>query len=153
MKLRKLSIDDMDLLTRLRIDFLLDEQIEFSDDELVDIELKCREFFTSAFELNRFIAFVAEDNDKVLSTAFLTIHEKPPRKANIPFQVGTVYNVLTYKEYRRTGLATQVLTALLNESKSMGIKTIDLWATEDGENLYEKLGFWKINCAPMRIDF
>ena len=152
MELRKLSINDLDLLVKLRMDFLMDEQCYFSEDELIDMKLKCREFFISVLESNRFIAFVAEEDKEVLSTAFLTIQAKPPRKANIPFRIGTVYNVLTYKEYRRTGVATQVLTALLNEARSMGIKTVDLWATEDGEELYEKLGFWKVNCAPMKID-
>jgi len=95
---------------------------------------------------------VAEEDNKVLSMAFLTIQEKPPRKANTPLQTGTIYNVLTYKKYRRTGLAKQVLSALLNEAKSMRITSVDLLATDDGKKLYKNLGFWKINCTPMRIE-
>ena len=153
MNLRKLSVDDIDLLIQLRIDFLLDEEVEFSEGKLMSMKQRCRDFFTSAFAANRFIAFVAENDGTVLSTAFLTVQERPPRQLDAPFQTGTVYNVLTYEKYRKRGFATQVLTALLDEAKAMGIPSVDLWATKDGEKVYEKLGFWKIHCTPMRIDF
>lgn len=99
---------------------------------------------------NRFLAFVAESDNETLSTAFLTISERPPRKPFMPFLVGTIYNVLTYEKHRRKGIATKVLTALLDEAKSTGVCTVDLWATTDGEELYKKLGFWSINLTPMR---
>lgn len=38
MVIRKLTIDDLDLLVKLRIDFLLDEKIEFTDVELEDMK-------------------------------------------------------------------------------------------------------------------
>jgi len=153
MTIRKLSIEDLALLTRLRVDFLLDEEAAFSESELIGLQQKCKEFFTAAFEANRFIAFAAEENGEVLSTAFLGIHEKPPRRAGVPFRMGTLYNVMTYKEHRRRGLATQVLKALFNEAKLVGIESVDLWATEEGKKLYETLGFFSINCTPMKINF
>jgi GNAT superfamily N-acetyltransferase len=150
MIIRKLAIDDMDLLVQLRIDFLLDEKIEFTQHELEIIKTKCKDFFISAYKTDSFIAFVAEENGTVLSTAFMTLTERPPRKAFIPYRIGTVYNVLTYEHYRRKGIATKVLDALLDEAKLNGISTIDLWATTDGEKLYNNLGFWSINLTPMR---
>ena len=153
MQIRQLSLDDLDLLIKLRIDFMLEEHIEFSNEELASIKQKCEEFFISSLEANRFIAFAAQDGDKVLSTAFLTIHERPPRRGNTSFLIGTVYNVLTYREHRRKGLAKRVLTELLSEAKSMGVSSIDLLATQEGEKLYANMGFRKINYAPMKIDF
>jgi len=49
-------------------------------------------------------------------------------------------------------IATKVLITLLDEAKSMGISTVDLYATADGEKLYGNLGFWSINNTPMRIE-
>ena len=153
MTVRKLSMDDLELLIRLRVDFLLEEEAAFSDSELAGFQQQCAEFFASAFEANRFIAVAAEEDGEVMSTAFLVIHDKPPRRAGVPFRMGTVYNVLTCKEYRRRGAATRVLQALFDEAKLMGIESVDLWATEEGKKLYETLGFFSINCTPMKINF
>lgn len=151
MNIRKLTIDDIALLVKLRIDFLWYESIEYTIDGFEDIKQRSEEFFISALQANNFIAFVAEDNGKILSTAFMTIADRPPRKAFTSYRVGTLYNVLTYIPHRRKGIATQVLTALFNEAKLMGVASVDLLASADGKELYEKLGFWSIaNYTPMR---
>ncbi|MCL2518079.1 MAG: GNAT family N-acetyltransferase [Oscillospiraceae bacterium] len=152
MNIRKLTIDDLDLLIKLRIDFLLDEKIEFTSQEIEDIKIKCKEYFISAFNTNNFIAFVAEIDGEAISTAFMSFSERPPRKAFLPYRYGTIYNVLTYEPHRRKGIATKVLIALLGEAKAMGISIVDLLATEDGKKLYEKLDFWSINYTPMRTE-
>lgn len=150
MKIKKLSIDDIDLLIKLRIDFLLDEKIKFTQQELEDIKLKCRDYFISAYKTDSFICFIAEERGEVISTAFMALTERPPRKALLPYRNGTIYNVLTYENYRRRGIATKIITALMDEAKLMGVKTVDLLATPDGEKLYNNLGFWSINYTPMR---
>ena len=150
MKIRKLSINDIELLVKLRIDFLCDEGIELPKQELDDITQKCRDYFHHAYETDSFVAFVAEDGEELMSCAFMSTGYRPPRRAFAPYSVGTIYNVLTYKKYRKRGLATKVLNALMDEAKLMGIHTVDLWATKDGEKLYENLGFWSINVTPMR---
>ena len=152
MDIRKLTLDDLDLLVKLRIDFLLDEKIVFTQQELEAIKIKCKDYFISAYKTNSFIAFIAEENGEVLSAAFMTLTERPPRKAFISYRIGTVYNVLTYEKYRRKGIAAKVLTSLLDEAKSIGISTVDLYATPDGEKLYKNLGFWNINVKPMRTE-
>jgi len=152
MVIRKLAISDLDLLIKLRIDFMLGEGIDFTQQELEDIKAKCKAFFESAYKSNSFIAFTAEKDGEILSTAFMNLTERPPRKAFIPYRTGTIYNVLTYENHRRKGVATKVLIALLDEAKSLGISTVDLYATSDGEKLYSNLGFWSINNTPMRIE-
>ncbi|NLM62500.1 MAG: GNAT family N-acetyltransferase [Clostridiales bacterium] len=52
-----------------------------------------------------------------------------------------MYNVYTNPEYRRRGIATQVMTALLQEAEKLNVAVIDLLSTDDGKSLYEKLGF------------
>ena len=152
MQIRKLSLDDLELLIRLRIDFLLEEGIVFTEAELADVRQNCREFFTTTIQANTFVAYVAQKDEAVLSTAFLTLSNRPPRKAYQSFCVGTVYNVLTYLQYRRQGLATKVLTALLQEAKALGVSSVDLLATKDGEELYDKLHFRAIELTPMRME-
>ena len=49
--------------------------------------------------------------------------------------------VLTRAEYRRRGLARKLLTYCLEQAHRMGIETTKLDATDQGQPLYQKLGF------------
>ena len=46
-------------------------------------------------------------------------------------------HVLTFPEFRRKGIATKVITFLIDEARKSGVSTIDLSATKDGKHLYE----------------
>lgn len=50
-------------------------------------------------------------------------------------------NVYTKPEYRRQGVAAQMVKMLIDEAKRRGVTEISLDATESGRPLYEKLGF------------
>ena len=140
MKVRKLGKDDMDLLIKIRMDYLFAEKGVFSDEEVQDIRKKLEEYFTKY--LNKgFIAMIAENENEVLATAFMSIVERPPLIAFSSYLVGTVYNVFTYPEYRGQGIATKVMNELLSEAKLLGVVAVDLMSTEKGKSLYKNLGF------------
>ncbi len=52
-------------------------------------------------------------------------------------------------EYRRRGIATRLVQALLDHCKIQSIKAVELWTAENGpgRRLYERIGF-KITSAP-----
>lgn len=52
-----------------------------------------------------------------------------------------IMNVYTNSEYRRRGIARQMVTMLISEAKERGIGYISLDATENGRPLYSALGF------------
>ena len=137
MNIRKAGLDDIDLLIKLRIDYLSEER-GLTIEETLKQNLK--RYFEKYMPVNGFTAFIAEDNGNILSTAFLSIAERPPQSGTSSL-VGTVYNVLTYPEFRKQGIATKVMTALLEEAQKLNVVSVDLLATNDGKFLYEKLGF------------
>ena len=140
MKVRKLGKDDMDLLIKVRMDYLFAEKGVFSEEEVQDIRKKLEEYF--AKYLNKgFIAMIAENENEVLATAFMSMVERPPLIAFSSYLVGTVYNVFTYPEYRGQGIATKVMNELLSEAKLLGVVAVDLMSTEKGKSLYKNLGF------------
>ena len=61
-------------------------------------------------------------------------------------------NVYTAPDYRRQGLARQMVTALMDEAKARGVTEISLDATQAGRPLYEALGF-RANDEGMTIIF
>ena len=147
---RKTALLDIELLVKLRLDFMKDEGVEMTMDETNSFIMKCRSYFEKAIKSNSFIAVIAEMDGEVISTAFMVLSERPPRKAFMPYLGGTIYNVFTYEKYRRQGIATNVLKMLLEEAKSNGAGFIDLLATGEGKFVYEKLGFWSIDMTTMR---
>lgn len=140
MKVRKLGKEDMDLLIKIRMDYLFAEKGVFSEEEVQDIRKKLEEYFTKY--LNKgFIAMIAENENEVLATAFMSMVERPPLIAFSSYLVGTVYNVFTYPQYRGRGIATKVMNELLSEAKLLGVVAVDLMSTEKGKSLYKNLGF------------
>lgn len=147
---RKMTLADIELLVKLRLDFIKDEGVEMTSDETDSFIITCRNYFERAIKNNSFVAFIAENNGETISTAFMTLSERPPRKPFIPCLGGTIYNVFTYGKYRRQGIATNVLKLIIEEAKNNGVGFIDLLATQDGKAVYEKLGFWSIDMTSMR---
>lgn len=147
---RKATLADIKLLVKLRLDFTKDEGVEKTSDETDVFIIRLKEYFEKAIKNKSFIAFIAENHGGAISTAFMTLSERPPRKAFMPCLGGTIYNVFTYDKYRRQGIATNMLNLLLEEAKCNGAGFIDLLATQDGKPVYEKLGFWSIDMTSMR---
>jgi predicted GNAT family acetyltransferase len=153
MQIRKATLDDMDLLVKLRIDYLLEENKVQSLHNAESLKITLHDYFNKWIPNNGFVAFIAEGKGEVFSTAFISIVERLPRNATTSYLCGTVYNVFTYPEYRNKGIATKVMSALLEEAKSLDVAYIDLLSTNAGKPLYEKIGFQEIsNYTSMRIN-
>ena len=141
MVIRKTTSAEINLLIQLRMDYLLDQNKKENLGNMEALEGKLRTYFTNVIQNGTFAAVVAEEEDKVYSAAFLSIADRPPRSAEVPCAVGTVYNVYTYPEYRRRGLATKVMEKLHETAGELGLGAVDLLASEDGKPVYEKLGY------------
>jgi len=126
------------------------EEKVYSFHNIRDIEKQLWDYFNKWIPSGGFVSFLAEEDGEIFSTAFLSIVERPPRTAR-SYLIGTVYNVFTYPKYRRKGIATKVMQALLKEAELLDIASVDLLSTEEGKFLYEKLGFEIPNYTSMRI--
>ncbi|MBV9574428.1 MAG: GNAT family N-acetyltransferase [Acidobacteriales bacterium] len=78
----------------------------------------------------------------------------------IPYgsRLGWIGMVLTHPEFRKRGFARRLLTHCVGHADALGIRTLKLDATEQGQHLYESLGFvpeqtverWIRSCPPSR---
>lgn len=156
MKVRKASADDINTLVRLRFDYIREEIVReekkpMTTEESNDLTLKLKSYFHKWIGNGGFTAFMAEEGGEIISAAFLSVVERPPRNAFASYLVGTVFNVFTYPEHRRKGAAFKVMTALLEEARRMNLAVVDLQATPEGKPLYEKLGFYCSSFTAMKI--
>lgn len=150
--IRKATIDDVELLIRLRIDFLLDDRGHLTDQEEAAIRAQLAECLPNHIGRD-FIALLAETEGKVVSTAFMVVTERPANPTFITGKVAVLLNVFTYPEHRRMGYATRLVSQLIDEAKQLGVSLIDLYATPNALPLYQKLGFTEFRSqhVPMRL--
>ncbi len=151
MTLRDATSDDVELLIKLRLDFISMMEGELSDDTKQKLKLQLSTYYHKHLSSNKFIATLAEDNGQVIATAFMVIGEIPAGASFITGITGTILNVMTYPEYRKRGCATMLIEALIQKGKTMNISAIDLFATESGKGVYQNLGFASIHNMAMRL--
>ena len=62
-----------------------------------------------------------------------------------------ILNLYTEPEFRRRGIARQIMLTILSWVKDHGLRAVNLHASAAGRPLYEKLGFEATN--EMRLKF
>ncbi|HBL84153.1 MAG: hypothetical protein A2Y17_12875 [Clostridiales bacterium GWF2_38_85] len=137
---REATIADIEMLVKLRLEYLTADRGTLSEKEIIEISNQLYSYFQESIEVS-FVAIFAEENSSVVSTAYLAISTKPANPSFITGKNGTILNVYTKPEFRNQGIATHVLTLLIEKAKNYNISKLELSATEMGKPLYQKLGF------------
>lgn len=151
MKIYKAGLNDIEDLVQLRIDFLKMDQGSLSEDDEKAIRDQSKIYFAKHIHLGDFIALIAKTEGKIASAAFMVLQEKPANPAFMTGIIGTLLNVITYPEYRKRGIASQLVQMMIKEAEKIGVSSIDLSSTEAGKNIYEKIGFTTPAYTAMRL--
>lgn len=151
MKIRELTLDDVEILIRLRLDFIMMVGVELSDEKEREIRIQLDKYYRKHIPLGDFVAFLAEDDRKVMSAAFMVIGERPAGASFITGITGTLLNVITYPEYRKNGYATLLIASLIRRARELNVTAIDLNATPMGKKIYQESGFMPIEDIAMRL--
>jgi GNAT superfamily N-acetyltransferase len=67
-------------------------------------------------------------------------------------QRAVILNVYTEPEFRRRGIARQIMLTILEWVKAQGFQAVNLHASSEGRDLYEKLGFEATNEMRLRFE-
>ena len=132
--------DDINELIRLRILYMIDDFGSVSEEERAGMEKQLPDYFERKLG-SELIAFVARDEDKIVSVAYLHIIEMPANSILLNGIYGDVLSVYTEHEYRGKGLCTELMKNLVEYGKNAGLGRIDLKATGEGYPIYKKVGF------------
>jgi GNAT superfamily N-acetyltransferase len=105
-----------------------------------------REFIRRGLHEGWYRGWFAVAGDRVAAGAGLLItewvaHPLSPHDARRAY----VLNVYTYPEFRRRGLAKQLMQTIIDACRSAGLRTIWLHASEHGRPIYSSLGFEPTN--------
>jgi GNAT superfamily N-acetyltransferase len=138
---KKATIDDIDELLKVRIDFLIDAKCISTDAEKNLMITANREFLCESLSDGSFAQWVAVENQRIIATSSASYYKLPPHMMRPNGKAAYIGNMFTYLEYRNRGIATKLLALIVEEAKNNGCKSIMLGATSMGRPLYEKFGF------------
>ena len=138
---RKATIEDIDLLTKTRIEVLRAANGLSDDTDMTEVEHQSYEYYRKALHDNTHTAYLVFDGDRFAGAGGISYYQVMPTFHNPGGNKAYIMNMYTRPEYRRQGIARRMLDILISDAKSRGIRFITLEATQMGKPLYEKAGF------------
>ncbi len=141
---RRANIDDIEILVDFRIRFLNELYNHPVNAETGILKKALRKYFSKAIPAHDFIAWLAEYDRKIIGTSGMVIWQLPSRYGGLESgRLGYILNMYTIPEARKKGICTRLLTKLIGEARSLGLRYLHLHASVDGMNIYKKAGFTK----------
>ena len=145
---RRASADDIDALVAHRRGMFVD--MGYRDEGALDsMAAQCHGWLLSRMNSGEYLAWLAiSPEGSIVAGAGLWLMDWPPHMIGSGRR-GNVLNVYTAVEFRRRGLAGELLKAAMQWCRSNRIDVVVLHASPDGRRLYESMGFVATN--EMRI--
>ncbi len=151
---KKLTENELDQIIEMRINQLTEEYTSegMTVPENVDLKKSLMDFYTKNMADGTYVSWLAFDGDKIVGTSGMSFAEKPPYFTCPTGRLGILSSMYTNPDYRRMGIATQLLDRVVKEAKDYGCGTIYITASNMGVKLYESYGF-KHNGNFMQYNF
>ncbi|MFB5089349.1 GNAT family N-acetyltransferase [Psychrobacillus sp. PGGUH221] len=137
---RKATYSDVNSITELRIE-LLTVVGDVNEENRRKVFSANENYFRKKLSNGGFSAWIAEVEGTVVALSGLVFFERPPQGENISGLEAYIMNMYTKPEYRGYGIARSLLEESISECKIMGIGRIWLHSSQDGYQLYKKMGF------------
>ena len=138
---RKASIEDVDLLTKTRIEVLLAANHLPGSTDMGEVEKQSRAYYENAIPDGTHTAFLVFDREQFVGAGGISYYQVMPTYHNPTGRKGYIMNMYTRPEYRRMGIAYHMLDLLIQDAREKDVTFISLEATSAGRPLYEKYGF------------
>ena len=136
---RKLTADDLDTFIKIRIRQLREEGTQ----EDFDLVPALKDYYDRHMADGTFVSWLALDEEKIIGTSGMSFVEKPPYYGCPTGRIGLLSSMYTDPEYRRQGIARELLTRVVEEARAYGCGTVQITASDMGVLLYTNFGFVK----------
>lgn len=136
---RKLTTKDLDTFIEMRINQLREEGAR----EDMDLRPALKDYYNRHMADGTFVSWLAVDGDQIVGTSGISFVEKPPYFGCPSGKMGLLSSMFTSKEYRRQGIAKELLSKVVNEAREYGCGTVQITASNMGVLLYTDFGFVK----------
>ena len=136
---RRMTFNDLVTFIQMRIDQLREEGAE----ENIDLAPALRDYYERHMADGTFVSWLAMDGDTIIGTSGMSFVEKPPYFGCPNGRIGLLSSMYTDPEYRRKGIAKELLRRVIDEAKVYGCGTVQITASDMGVLLYTDFGFVK----------
>mgnify|MGYP003510420933 FL=1 len=136
---KKLTDKELDTFIDTRIKQLREEGAT----EDIDLKPALRDYYNRHMADGTFVSWIALDDDKIIGTSGMSFVEKPPYFGCPNGKIGLLSSMYTSNEYRRKGIAKELLTRVVKEAENYGCGAVQITASDMGVLLYTDFGFRK----------
>ena len=136
---KKLTDNELDTFIDIRIKQLREEGAT----EDIDLKPALRDYYERHMADGTFVSWIALDDDKIIGTSGMSFVEKPPYFGCPNGKIGLLSSMYTSNEYRRKGIAKELLTRVVKEAENYGCGVVQITASDMGVLLYTDFGFRK----------
>lgn len=136
---RRLTSGDLDRFITMRINQLREEGAK--DD--IDLRPALLDYYTRHIADGTFVSWLAVDGERIVGTSGMSFVEKPPYFGCPSGKMGLLSSMYTDPEYRRRGIARELLSMVIEEARRYGCGTVQITASDMGVLLYTNFGFVK----------
>ena len=140
---RKLTEADLDSFIHMRITQLTEEYTVEGREvpKNVDLASALQDFYHRHMADGTFVSWLALDGDKIIGTSGMSFVEKPPYFTCPTGRLGLLSSMFTNPDYRRMGIAKDLLDHVVDEAKDYGCGAVWITASNMGVKLYTAYGF------------
>lgn len=142
---KKATIEDINVLTKSRIEVLKAANKLADDVDMAEVEAQTHDYYKKAFSDGTHTAYLVFDGGRFIGAGGISYFQVMPTYHNASGSKAYIMNMYTNPDYRRLGIAYKTLELLVADAREKGVKAISLEATNMGRPLYEKFGFVKMN--------
>ena len=138
---QKLTENELDTFIRMRIQQLREEGAT----EDIDLVSALNDYYSRHMADGTFVSWLAMDGDRIVGTSGMSFVEKPPYFGCPNGRIGLLSSMFTDPDYRRMGIAKELLSRVIDEARDYGCGTVQITASDMGVLLYTDFGFVKNN--------
>lgn len=136
-KYKRLTENELDVFIGMRIHQLREEGVK----EDIDLVPALKDYYNRHMADGTFVSWLAVDGDKIIGTSGMSFVEKPPYFGCPSGKMGLLSSMFTNPDYRRKGIARELLSRVVNDAKEYGCGTVQITASDMGVKLYRDFGF------------
>ena len=140
---KKLTNAELDEFINMRITQLTEEYTSTGRTvpEGVDLKSSLKDYYDRHLADGTFVSWLAIDGDRIIGTSGMSFVEKPPYFTCPTGRLGLLSSMYTDPNYRRMGIARELLHRVVEEARAYGCGAVHITASDMGVKLYTAYGF------------
>ena len=113
---KRLTENELDIFIEMRINQLREEGAK----EDIDLKPALKDYYSRHMTEGTFVSWIAVDGNKIIGTSGMSFVEKPPYFSCPSGKIGLLSSMFTEPDYRRMGIAKELLHRVIEEARKYG---------------------------------